>query len=172
MALQIVIVEKYGGGWTIRTADAAHQLILSAGKGNAVAKGQLDAIKAAAAEGDPTAIKIMKYFAPIARMVRMNLGAPSALARKIQSKRQQGPRPAQKLQVALQKSQQQIRALRVQQAQRAKQELYACAKAGVNGTPALFINGRFLQGVRSYEEVVAVIGEEIQKKSPAVPAKP
>ena len=57
-------------------------------------------------------------------------------------------------------------------AQRAKQELYACAKAGVNGTPALFINGRFLQGVRSYEEVVAVISEEIQKKSPPAPAKP
>jgi protein-disulfide isomerase len=57
-------------------------------------------------------------------------------------------------------------------AQRAKQELYACAKAGVNGTPALFINGRLLPGVRSYEEVVAVIKEEIQKKSPPTPAKP
>lgn len=35
------------------------------------------------------------------------------------------------------------------------------AKAGVDGTPALFINGRFLGGNQPYEEIVKVIDDEL-----------
>ena len=45
-----------------------------------------------------------------------------------------------------------------------KEDLRAGATAGVEGTPALFINGRFLDGSRSYEEVAGIIDEELKTK--------
>ncbi len=38
------------------------------------------------------------------------------------------------------------------------------ARVGVSGTPALFINGRFLNGARPYEEIAAVVKDELQRK--------
>jgi protein-disulfide isomerase len=37
--------------------------------------------------------------------------------------------------------------------------------AGVNGTPALFVNGRFLSGAQPYAEIVAVIEDELKRKA-------
>ena len=45
------------------------------------------------------------------------------------------------------------------------EDLRAAAAAGVEGTPALFINGRFLYGSRPLEEVSGIIDEELAKKS-------
>jgi len=42
------------------------------------------------------------------------------------------------------------------------EDMRAGAIAGVEGTPALFVNGRFLGGSRSYEEVASVIDEELK----------
>jgi protein-disulfide isomerase len=44
------------------------------------------------------------------------------------------------------------------------EDLRAAAGAGVEGTPALFINGRYLNGVRPYEEVAEIIDEELKAK--------
>jgi len=44
------------------------------------------------------------------------------------------------------------------------EDLRAGAAVGVEGTPALFINGRFLYGSRSFEEVAAIIDEELKAK--------
>jgi protein-disulfide isomerase len=38
------------------------------------------------------------------------------------------------------------------------------AKAGVNGTPTMFINGRMMPGAQPYATIQAVIEEELQKK--------
>jgi predicted DsbA family dithiol-disulfide isomerase len=40
----------------------------------------------------------------------------------------------------------------------------AGAKAGVTGTPALFINGRLLSGNQPYAEIKAIIDDELQRK--------
>jgi predicted DsbA family dithiol-disulfide isomerase len=45
------------------------------------------------------------------------------------------------------------------------EDVRAASAAGVEGTPALFINGRFLYGSRSKEEVTEIIDEELAKKS-------
>jgi len=39
------------------------------------------------------------------------------------------------------------------------------AQNGVNGTPAMFINGRFLNGNQPYSEIKELIDDEIQRKS-------
>ncbi len=57
------------------------------------------------------------------------------------------------------------------QEQKVKKDIRDGATLGVSGTPAIFINGRFLNGARPYEEVAAVVLEEIQKKNAGV-AKP
>ncbi len=41
--------------------------------------------------------------------------------------------------------------------------------AGVNGTPALFINGRFINGAVPYEQIAKVIDEELTSKGVAIP---
>jgi len=43
-------------------------------------------------------------------------------------------------------------------------DLDAGTKAGVNGTPAMFINGRFLSGAQPFAEVSKVIDDELQRK--------
>ncbi len=45
-----------------------------------------------------------------------------------------------------------------------REDLRAGAAAGVEGVPALFINGRFLNGSRAYEEVADIIDEELKSK--------
>jgi len=44
------------------------------------------------------------------------------------------------------------------------QDLQAGRLAGVTGTPAMFINGRFLSGAVPYEDVAAVIDDELQRE--------
>ena len=41
--------------------------------------------------------------------------------------------------------------------------------AGVSGTPALFINGRFINGAVPYEELAKVINDELSRKGIEVP---
>jgi protein-disulfide isomerase len=43
-------------------------------------------------------------------------------------------------------------------------DLEAGTKAGVNGTPAMFINGRFLSGAQPLGEITKVIDDELQRK--------
>ena len=43
-------------------------------------------------------------------------------------------------------------------------DIRAGSAAGVDGTPALFINGRFLNGARPYEEIAKIIDEELKLK--------
>lgn len=44
------------------------------------------------------------------------------------------------------------------------EDVLAGARAGVDATPTLFINGRFLQGGHPYEEIAAIIDEELTRK--------
>ncbi len=48
-------------------------------------------------------------------------------------------------------------------AQQVAQDLAAGQAAGVSGTPALFINGRFLNGAQPYEAVAKVIDDELRR---------
>lgn len=43
-------------------------------------------------------------------------------------------------------------------------DMKAGTKAGVNGTPAMFVNGRFISGVVSTDDLSKVIDEELKKK--------
>jgi protein-disulfide isomerase len=52
-----------------------------------------------------------------------------------------------------------------------KQDLAQGQAAGVTGTPAFFVNGRFLSGAQPYEEFVKIIEEELALKGVASPAK-
>ena len=46
------------------------------------------------------------------------------------------------------------------------------AKAlGVTGTPAFFINGRFLNGAKPFEDFARLINEELEKKNLPIPAE-
>ncbi len=42
-------------------------------------------------------------------------------------------------------------------------DLQAGQAAGVTGTPAIFINGRFLSGAQPYEEIAAVVDDELSR---------
>ena len=45
------------------------------------------------------------------------------------------------------------------------------AKAlGVTGTPAFFVNGRFLNGAKPFEDFAKLINEELEKKNLPIPA--
>jgi protein-disulfide isomerase len=48
-------------------------------------------------------------------------------------------------------------------ANRVRQDLREGSRAGVSGTPALFINGRFLSGAQPYEEIAKIIDEELKR---------
>ena len=43
------------------------------------------------------------------------------------------------------------------------------AQLGSNGTPAFFVNGRFLSGAKPFEAFAAVINEELKKKNLPIP---
>jgi predicted DsbA family dithiol-disulfide isomerase len=47
---------------------------------------------------------------------------------------------------------------------RVREDIRAGASAGMEGTPALFINGRFLSGSRPFDEIAAIIDEELKTK--------
>jgi protein-disulfide isomerase len=49
-------------------------------------------------------------------------------------------------------------------AESVKKDIFEGVKAGVTGTPALFINGRFLNGAQPYAQIAKVIDEELQRK--------
>ncbi len=42
---------------------------------------------------------------------------------------------------------------------------------GVTGTPAFFINGRFLNGAKPFEDFAKLINEELKKKNLPIPAE-
>jgi protein-disulfide isomerase len=48
-------------------------------------------------------------------------------------------------------------------ADKIKRDLRDGALAGVSGTPAVFINGRFLPGAQPYQEMARTIDEELKK---------
>lgn len=55
-------------------------------------------------------------------------------------------------------------------AERVKKDVIDGSRAGVTGTPAMFINGRFVSGAVPYEELAKIIDEELPKAD-AKPAK-
>jgi protein-disulfide isomerase len=57
-------------------------------------------------------------------------------------------------------------------ASRIRQDVLEGARLGVSGTPALFVNGRFLSGARPYEEISSAINDELRRKKPADSSKP
>jgi protein-disulfide isomerase len=44
-------------------------------------------------------------------------------------------------------------------------------RLGATGTPAFFVNGRFLSGAQPFEKFAALINEELEKKKLPVPAE-
>ena len=50
-----------------------------------------------------------------------------------------------------------------QHAERVNSDLQAGMEAGVTGTPALFINGRFLSGAQPFEAISKVIDDELRR---------
>lgn len=53
-----------------------------------------------------------------------------------------------------------------------KEDMDQGSAYGVTGTPAFFINGRFLNGARPYEEFVQVIDDELERAKIPVPEEP
>jgi protein-disulfide isomerase len=51
-------------------------------------------------------------------------------------------------------------------------DVVAAERAGVNGTPALFVNGRFINGAASFETLVSVVEDELGIVARAVRTKP
>jgi protein-disulfide isomerase len=49
--------------------------------------------------------------------------------------------------------------------QRVKQDLFTGIRLGVTGTPTLFINGRFISGAVSFEDMERIIDEELSQNS-------
>ena len=45
-----------------------------------------------------------------------------------------------------------------------REDIRAGAAGGADGTPALFVNGRFLNGTRPYEDIAEIIDEELSRK--------
>jgi protein-disulfide isomerase len=48
-------------------------------------------------------------------------------------------------------------------------DIAEAAQLGSSGTPAFFVNGRFLSGARPFEAFAAVINEELRKKNLPIP---
>jgi protein-disulfide isomerase len=53
-----------------------------------------------------------------------------------------------------------------------RQDLMEGARAGVSGTPALFVNGRLLTGVRPYPDVARTVEDELKRAARPAQAKP
>jgi protein-disulfide isomerase len=56
--------------------------------------------------------------------------------------------------------------------ERLKRDVLDGTRAGVNGTPMLFVNGRPLPGAMPYEEISKIIDEELKKAVPGSSRKP
>lgn len=52
-------------------------------------------------------------------------------------------------------------------ADRIKRDMFDGAKVGITGTPAFFINGRFLNGAQPYEEMAKIVDEELKPAAKA-----
>ncbi|MEZ5332673.1 MAG: DsbA family protein [Thermoanaerobaculia bacterium] len=52
-------------------------------------------------------------------------------------------------------------------AERVAEDVSAGSEAGVNGTPAMFINGRFLNGAQPYDAIAQVIDQELRRSGGA-----
>jgi protein-disulfide isomerase len=50
-------------------------------------------------------------------------------------------------------------------------DLQAGSQAGVSGTPAIFVNGRFINGAVPYEEIAKVVDDELKRKGVNTAAK-
>jgi protein-disulfide isomerase len=50
-------------------------------------------------------------------------------------------------------------------ADRVAADLEAGTNAGVSGTPAMFINGRFLSGAQPYEQIAAIVDDELRRQA-------
>jgi protein-disulfide isomerase len=50
-------------------------------------------------------------------------------------------------------------------------DIAEAAALGSSGTPAFFVNGRFLSGAKPFEEFAKVINAELRKKNLPVPAE-
>jgi protein-disulfide isomerase len=55
--------------------------------------------------------------------------------------------------------------------QQVQTDLQAGSQAGVSGTPAMFVNGRFINGAVPYEEIAKVINDELKRKGVKTAAK-
>lgn len=49
-------------------------------------------------------------------------------------------------------------------ASQVREDLHAAAGAGADGAPALYINGRYLNGNRPFDQIAAIIDDELQRK--------
>lgn len=58
-----------------------------------------------------------------------------------------------------------------QHAGQVKQDMFAGTKLGVTGTPALFINGRFVPGAVPFEDIARIIDEELKLNAAAQVSK-
>jgi protein-disulfide isomerase len=48
-------------------------------------------------------------------------------------------------------------------AEEIKKDITAGSAAGVNGTPAMFVNGRFLNGAVPFDDIAKVIDDELKR---------
>ena len=116
------------GAWNHGHADEAYKLLVAAGSGNARAKGTLDAIKRAAAGGDPRAIEAQRKIVAVAKMVTAGMPMPSVLAaRKAAGQPLRLVSDTAALKATILRQQQALRQQRVRQAQ-AVQRLLAQQK--------------------------------------------
>jgi predicted DsbA family dithiol-disulfide isomerase len=54
--------------------------------------------------------------------------------------------------------------------QRVVAEMNEAEAIGVTGTPGFFVNGRFINGAKPFEEFAKVINQELQKQGVPIPA--
>lgn len=52
-----------------------------------------------------------------------------------------------------------------------KADMEEAKSLGVTGTPAFFVNGRFLNGAKPFEDFAKLINEELKKKNLPIPPK-
>ena len=76
----VVSASPWFGEWSLTTADRAYDLIVAAGEGDDVCRGQLDAIREAAQAGVPEAVHALGMFNVVAKMVADDLPYPSEMA--------------------------------------------------------------------------------------------
>lgn len=97
-------IERLFGPWTIQIADDVYSMIISAGAGDARAKGTLDTIKRAKTMRNPRAVEAQKKIDAVAKFVAAGLPMPSAVQnRKATGQPARKAGDAQKMQAAVEK---------------------------------------------------------------------